>query len=356
MNLSHEISRFRVDLSLTEAGTPPDSWYTQPAFHNLERDAVFQGNWLYAGRLDQVAASGDYFTGVVMKRPFVVTRSDDDELHAFFNVCRHHGTCVAKGEGKTDLLVCPYHGWSYALDGQLKKAPRAGAIQSVVDGHLNLKPITVDTWGPFVWICFGTPQRSLSEQLAEMGKLLDLQRFDGLIFIKSICYEIHCNWKVYVDNYLDGGYHVPHMHPHLASGLDLKSYHSEIGSFWSVQGCSANSKRRRLGEDAAYAWMYPNFMINLYGPWMDTNLVIPLDVDRCKVVFDYYFRGIPEKALLEKALTDSDQVQKEDMEICDMVQAGLESGAYDQGVYAPRFEAPMHHFHKLLREDFGAET
>ena len=356
MDLASEIQRFRVDVSLTEAGTPPDSWYIHPDFLKLEQAAVFSGNWLCAGRVDQVAQPGDFFTGSIVKRPYVVTRSQDGVVRAFYNVCRHHGTCVAKGQGKTELLVCPYHGWSYALDGQLKKAPRAGAIRSVGNGQLNLKPIAVDTYGPFVWLCFGTPRRTLAQQLENMEQVFPSQRFDGLTFVTSICYEIHCNWKVFVDNYLDGGYHVPHMHPDLAGGLNLKTYQSQIGSFWSVQRCASNAKSRRLGEDARYIWVYPNFMINRYGPWMDTNTILPLDIDRCMTIFDYYYEGTPDQHVLERALTASDQVQKEDMEICDMVQAGLESGAYDQGVYAPRFEAPMHHFHKLMRADFQPDT
>ena len=149
---------------------------------------------------------------------------------------------------------------------------------------------------------------------------------------------------------LDGGYHVPHMHPALSDQLDINSYQSTLGAGWSVQSCGGKTDKR-VGSHADYLWIYPGFMINRYGPWMDTNQVIPLTTDSCRTVFDYYFEGTPSAEETSAALAASEQVQQEDIEICRRVQTGLGSGAYDQGVYAPRFEAPMFHFHQQLAAD-----
>ena len=179
-------------------------------------------------------------------------------------------------------------------------------------------------------------------------------------FIKRVEYEIDCNWKVFVDNYLDGGYHVPHMHPGLTTQLNLESYRTNIFDRFSIQFCSGESSetlekevKGRVEGEAEYTWAYPNLMINRYGKWMDTNWALPIDENRCRVVFDYFHEENPEN--LEDALKASHQVQLEDMDICHMVQAGLRSEVYDCGVYAPQFEKPMFHFHQNLKKSFLKE-
>ena len=154
-----------------------------------------------------------------------------------------------------------------------------------------------------------------------------------------------------MDNYLDGGYHVPHMHPGLSENLDLNSYTTTLGDHWSMQACGGQEDER-VGDQADYAWVYPNFMLDRYGPWLNTIHVIPTGVDQCLTTIDYYFDGIPESSVLEASLAQSDQVQQEDIAICKMVQTGLGSGVYDQGIYAPRFEGSMFQFHQYLFTDF----
>ncbi|KQK17362.1 hypothetical protein BRADI_1g33960v3 [Brachypodium distachyon] len=167
-------------------------------------------------------------------------------------------------------------------------------------------------------------------------------------------YIIECNWKVFCDNYLDGGYHVPYAHGALASGLQLQSYETLTYERVSVQRCeSAPAEQEdidRLGTKAIYAFVYPNFMINRYGPWMDTNLAVPLDATRCKVVFDYFLDEslLDDQDFIDQSLKDSEQVQIEDIALCEGVQKGLESPAYGVGRYAPSVEMAMHHFHRLL--------
>ncbi len=355
-----EIDRFDPNLPLGEAKTPPASWYTDPRALALEKETVFRRYWQFAGRTEQLSRPGDFFTGSFLGWPYVVTRDEEGKLNAFYNVCSHHGTCVARDAGNTKRLVCPYHGWAYGLNGQLKRAPKAGAIRDLSVTGLNLKPLPVQTWGPFVVVHFGKDAIAIAELLAGLEKHLPLRELAELRFVERVTYKIACNWKVFVDNYLDGGYHVPIMHPGLSAQLDLESYRTEMDQLWSIQSCSSGTNggenqddfKERLGDRARYAWIHPNFMINRYGPWMDTNRVIPLDEGHCLTVFDYYHEGPLSKEMLARTKRASDRVQQEDIEICHMVQEGLESGVYDQGIYAPRFEAPMYHFHKLLYGDF----
>lgn len=351
-DIAKELSRFDPECPIGSALTPPASWYTTQAFHDLERDTVFRNHWQFVGRLDQVELPGDYFTGVFMGWPYVVVRSNDGNLRAFFNVCSHHGTCVTKGEGNSDEFVCPYHGWAYSHSGDLKRAPHAGAIAALKTRNLHLKPIPVDTWGPFVALHFGSPTRKLKDQLQSLSSLFKRDPFVGMKFIRRVPYEIPCNWKVFVDNYLDGGYHVPFMHPDLSGHLDTGSYKTTLGDYYSMQACAGQTDER-IGSHADYAWIYPNFMVDRYGPWLNTITAIPTSPDRCITVIDYYYDGAPEPDFLRSSMADSDQVQQEDIEICQMVQTGLNSGVYEQGVYAPKFEGSMLLFHQLLTFDFN---
>jgi choline monooxygenase len=170
-------------------------------------------------------------------------------------------------------------------------------------------------------------------------------------------YDVACNWKVYVDNYLDGGYHVNTIHPALAGVLDYVHYRTEIYENSSVQlsplkaapGDDA-AARTRTG-DAQYWWVFPNFMVNLYAGVMDSNLVLPLGPDRCRVVFEFYFadtEGPAAEAFIRDSLAVADQVQQEDGEICEQVQRGLGSRTYDVGRFSVRREGGGYHFHRLL--------
>jgi choline monooxygenase len=363
-DLKAEIRRFVADEPIASALTPPASWYTAADFLALEKTSVFKKHWQFVGINEQLKQPGDYFSGIFMGWPYVVCLDEDGEIRAYYNVCSHHGTCIAKGQGNTEEFVCPYHGWTYGLTGRLLRAPRAGQMESLKTRNLDLKPIPVSSWGPLIALHFGEPSTDLNSQLKPLHQGLSRDPFIGMHFVRQESYEIPCNWKVYVDNYLDGGYHVPQMHPGLSEQLDIGSYRSLLGETWSIQACEGNATagtgetedfRERVGEQADYAWIYPNFMVNRYGPWLDTNWVLPLGVDRCLTIFDYFYAGSPSPEIVERSLTASRRVQLEDIDICHRVQTGLQSGVYQQGIYAPRFEMPMLHFHRMLAQDLRRE-
>ncbi|KAM5553652.1 hypothetical protein ABKV19_025741 [Rosa sericea] len=288
--------------------------------------------WLASRYIEQVKNSGDFFTGRLGDVEFVVCRDESGKLQAFHNVCRHHATLVAYGSGRKSCFECPYH-------------------------EFGLTPIKVATWGPFVLANMepevdSDAETVESEWLGSSSDVLIKYGVDSsLSFVCRREYTIECNWKVYCD-YLDGGYHVPYAHKDLASGLKFDSYSTKV----SIQECEAGSKEGgnddRLGSKVLYAFVYPNFMINRYGPWLDTNLVIPLGPRKCQVIFDYFLEASvkDDKDYIERSLKDSDKVQIEDIMLSEGVQKGLESPGYNVGRYVPKFEEVMHHFHTLLHE------
>lgn len=361
-----EVRRFDPNVPLEAAWLPPKSWYTDSRFYHLECDTVFKQNWLIAARSDQFKKAGDFVAGSVAGEPYVVVRGEDGALRAFFNVCRHHAAVVAVGAGCADSLVCPYHGWTYGLDGRLLRAPELGAVKDFDREKFGLVPMKVDEWCGLVFVSMSDQPRPFGADLTELARRLQEMQIGSLQFVARRKYTLQCNWKVYVDNYLDGGYHVSYLHKGLAGQLDLDSYKTEIFERYSIQsgagaGDSGDKKSgadfsQRIGDKVLYAWIYPNLMINRYGPMMDTNWVIPKGHNETDVIFDYYFSPETAKdaAFVEKSLAASDVVQQEDIEICESVQKGLGSSSYDQGRYSVKREHGEHHFHKLLAADFRA--
>jgi phenylpropionate dioxygenase-like ring-hydroxylating dioxygenase large terminal subunit len=368
VRLMRELERFDASLPIERAWTPPASWYLEPGFLERERTSVFRRTWQAVGRMDQVRERSDYFTGCLLGEPYLVLRDAQGTLRGFHNVCRHHAAQVCAGEGKLEELECPYHGWTYALDGTLTRAPRLGKSEIFEREKFSLRPVAVEAWGPFVFLHLGEHPSSLRAQLGDLEARLERMRWRDLRFAARRTYEMQCNWKVYVDNYLDGGYHVSYLHRALAGQLDLKSYRTELFDRLSIQSCKAPDEKpaesggdfaERIGEEALYAFFYPNFMINRYGPILDTNWVVPLSHDRTRVVFDFFFRdteGSEAREFIERSVAASHRVQEEDVTISESVQRGLTSPAYDRGIYAPSIEMAAYHFHRLLARDLRKDA
>jgi len=297
-------------------------------------------------------------------------------VKSFYNICRHHAARLLDNQGIKDgsEIQCRYHGWTYEFDGRLRKAPRIGGIENFRPKNFGLYPIPVSKFDRFILLHFGNaekpdstqgpPQLLHETQFTEVKRLLDAGNTSKLKFLKTIEYEVNCNWKVFVDNYLDGGYHVPILHTGLSAHLDEDTYKTELFDRYSIQSVTTHKKNvsttindftERLGKSAFYAYIYPNFMINRYGPWMDTNLVLPISHNKTKVIFDYfidYSDPIVDNQFIDKSFAASHRVQLEDQYICESVQGGLESTPYETGRYAPKVEHAEHHFHKLLKADF----
>jgi choline monooxygenase len=350
--LRDEVYSFDPSLPLEEGWTPPASWYTTGAFDQLERTAVFRRTWQLACRADQVQNPGDYVAGLSFGLAWVVVRGEDGVLRALANVCRHKATQVCEGAGNLPHLTCPYHGWTYRLDGSLKSAPRVAGIRNLVRGEMSLPAFSVEEWGPYVFLNADPEAAPLRGPLAELDSALEKTNWRSLKFHSRRQYVVESNWKVFCDNYLDGGYHIAHMHPSLAAQLDLDSYRTELFDRFSVQTSGGDTvSGGRIGGGAIYAWIYPNLMLNRYGPVLDTNYVIPIDADHCAVTFDFFFDETVDEAWIERSLAQSDVTQREDMWVSAKAQIGMKSGSWPRGRYAPAVEKAVQHFHRLLASD-----
>jgi choline monooxygenase len=360
-SLAEKLAAFDPGLALPEARTIPCSWYTDPEIYELERQAVFASSWQVVGRIGQVTDPGQYLTGEIGGTPVVVVRDEAGELGAFVNVCRHRAARVAtEPAGKASRLRCRYHGWTYDLRGHLRGTPEFEGVLGFRREDNGLEPLAVGEWGPAVWARIANGDQSLAGFLAPLPEQMTSLGLEPLQWVERREYDLACNWKVYVDNFLDGGYHVNTIHPGLAGSLDYAQYRTLVAGNTSVQISPlkpADAARDpvvgkvRTGGMAYYWWVFPNFMVNIYGGIMDTNLVLPFGPDHCRVIFDFYFRetdGSQAQQFIAESIAVAEQVQQEDVAICEDVQRGLASGAFDTGRFSVRREAAGHHFHVLL--------
>jgi choline monooxygenase len=361
--LTDLIAGYRRDAPLSEASTIPSAWYTDPRVLDLEGQTVFSHAWQVAGRVEQLDRPGQFVTcETAAGEPIVLVRGSDQVLRGFFNVCRHHAAAVVSAaDGSASHLRCPYHGWTYALDGALKGTPDFVGVCNFDRSAHGLVPIEIGVWEKWVFARVAGSGTSLDDFVgSDLKARFPSQDIAGLQWMERRSYTVDCNWKVFVDNYLDGGYHVPHLHKGLDSVLDYRTYTIENGSRFCLQsssmvttGADARTGAVRTGDRAFYLWLYPNFMINCYAGAMDTNLVIPRGPDRTDVIFDYYFADVSEAARSRnlESIAVSEQIQDEDVAVCASVQRGLHSRAYEAGRLSVRREAGEHLFHQLLYDD-----
>ena len=350
-------SKIQVDERLSHAGTIPSWCYTDPAAAGAERDRIFARTWQMVGREDQVAAVGSYFTAEIAGEPLLVVRGGDRTLRALSNVCRHRAGPVAKGEGTCGAFRCGYHGWSYALDGQLSNTPEFEGVEDFEKSAVRLPEFRAETWLGLVFANLDGGAPTLRETLGELATTLESRGLSEMGLAARKDWELDCNWKVYVDNYLEG-YHIPIVHPGLMKEIDYARYETETDRFWSLQhspikrreGAKLRRDPTQPESDAQFYWLYPNLMLNVYPDNFSTNLIVPLSPRRTRTIFEWFFREPDSPAVQEivrQTIEFSDEIQREDVAICEAVQKGLESRTYDVGRFSVRRESGVHHFHRL---------
>ena len=353
--------------NIARASTIPARLYNDPVYLELERERVFARTWQLVGRVEQVREHGQFFTAEVGNDSVVVLR-DGDALRGFHNVCLHRAGPVASGCGKRNTLQCRYHGWTYNLDGSLRHAPEMQGVERWHPEDMHLVPVQVAAWGPLVFVNLDGKAPPLLDVLEDVPRRVAPFRCESMTYVTRKSWDIACNWKVYVDNYLEG-YHLPVVHPGLHKELDYDNYVVEPHRWFSIQHAplrpvhGGNAAERKYDPAAAevpeavYVWLFPNVMLNVYLGQMQTNVVLPLSHDRCRVVFEWYAERPPADAGIAehdpqwtKLLAFSDEIQDEDIAVCEAVQRNLRSRIYDRGRYSAARENGVHHFHSLLHE------
>lgn len=353
-----DLSDYQPTTDLSRAATLPSRWYIDPAFLAAEQQKVFAATWQVAGHRSRCGLPGQYFPCEVAGEPLVIARGEDRVLRAFSNVCRHRAAIVCPAAGQGGILKCPYHGWTYKLDGSLHGAPEFEGVQDWDRSGVRLPEARVDEWGPFIFVNVDGAAPPLSEVLGTIpSEVAGLGcPVDRLEFSCRRDYEIQCNWKVYIDNYLEG-YHLPAAHPGLFRELDYAAYRVDTHRWYSSQYAPIRppraGERRQYAEELAdnralYFWIFPNFMLNVYPDNLSSNIILPLGHERTLTIFEWFTYGSGE--VRPETVAFSDEIQQEDIAICESVQRGLRSRTYVSGRFSVKRENGVHHFHRLLDE------
>jgi phenylpropionate dioxygenase-like ring-hydroxylating dioxygenase large terminal subunit len=351
---------------LEEGWTLPASWYSDPAVAELERERIFTDAWQYGGPAEQVAAPGSFMVTQAAHIPIVVTRDREGVLRGFVNVCRHRAYMVARGSGCRETLQCAYHAWTYELDGSLRRAPRSEREPGFDRADFSLLPVSVDVWGPFLFVNPDPEAAPLAETLGELpaivaGSGLDLS---NLRFHSHHEWPIEANWKVALENYLEC-YHCPTAHPGFSKVIDVDpdsyaltvspTFSSQIGPVRaSALTGNGNVPYVPVGEVAhsQYHFLWPNTTVNIAPGPANISLErwVPDGTGRTVEVTDYWFGADVPPEIVDEVLEFDDQVGREDTDLVVSVQAGLDSGRVPQGRLMRESEQLIADFQRRVRD------
>jgi choline monooxygenase len=353
-----------LEADLDRGFSLPASWYTDPAIAEREHDRIFRQFWQYIGRAEQLARPGDFLTGSAGELPIVVVRGDHG-VKAFVNVCRHRRHEVMSGAGNKKVLQCPYHAWTYDLDGRLKAAPRCEREEGFNKDDFPLLSVAVDVWGPWVFVNPDVRAKPLAHFLGELPQIiaqsgLDLSR---LRFRQRDEWARNANWKVMIENYLEC-YHCPVQHPGFSAVIDvdpdaysLRGYEWFSSQVGAVRPAAREGKGKKAVYDARgavtmaqYHFLWPNFTININPghPNLSLDVWVPDGPGRTRGFSEQYFGPDVPEDWARELMAFNDQVGAEDDALTDSVQRGLRGGLPVQGRFLVKSEQLVIHFQKLV--------
>jgi choline monooxygenase len=347
-----------IDSEIARAWTLPANLYTEPAAFAAEKEKIFSRSWQVVGRREQVANPADYFTTDLLDEPLLIVRGNDGKLRGFYNVCRHRAGPPAEGCGSRKLFRCGYHGWTYGLDGALISATEIEGVEGFCSKDFALMPVRTEEWFNMVFVNLDPDARPLCESLGELPAQAKKFDFSGMKLFERRTYDMKCNWKTYVDNYLEG-YHLPSVHPGLNRELDYNAYVVEpyrwhVRQFSPIRGVQPGDTTPRRYQEANenlttdYFWIFPNWMLNCYPDNVSLNIVLPLEAERSLAIFEWYLPEEEHGSAAAKASVEfSDQIQVEDIGICEKVQKNLRSRSYSRGRFSVKQEKGVHAFHRM---------
>jgi choline monooxygenase len=367
---SHEDS-LEIDPEVARAWTLPAKLYTKSNVFDDEKERIFACSWQVVGHKDQVANTGDYFTTELVGEPLLIVRGNDGKLRGFYNVCRHRAGPPAEGCGSRKVFRCGYHGWTYGLDGGLISATEIEGVEDFRPEDFALMPVKTEEWFNLIFVNLNPAASPLRGSLGELPRQAEKFDFAGMKLFERRTYDMKCNWKTYVDNYLEG-YHLPSVHPGLNRELNFNAYVVEpyathVRQFSPIRSAQPGDTTPRRYQEASenlttdYFWIFPNWMLNCYPDNISLNIVLPLEAERSLAIFEWYLPERDHMSPAAKASVEfSDQIQIEDVGICEKVQKNLHSRSYSRGRFSVKQEKGVHAFHRMyaecMREKSSAEA
>ncbi len=370
-----EVEAVSADIT-DETNALPARYFTDPDVHEMEKEKVFGQYWVYAGHANAIPEPGEFFTRTIGDRQIIVVRDESDEVRAFFNVCPHRGSKMVEDTPMTDpgnmgRIRCPYHMWTFELDGDLVSTPKSFEEASLnpdlddqdvcsPDAEENgLSEVETDRIGPLVFVSFADDPMPLAEQAGKMKDELEELPLSDYELAARYVSEVECNWKTFAGNYSECD-HCQANHQDWITGIELKDSELEVNDYhWVLHYNHAEDVEDEMRihdeHEAKFYYFWPNFTVNMYGTadGYGTYIIDPIDEGRFQLIADYYFRSSDMTEAEEEFVRTSRQLQEEDFELVERQYEGLQSGALAQAQLGPN-EHTVHKLHRLAQEAYEA--
>jgi len=318
-----------------------------------EIEHIFKKEWLWIGRSDQLRNRGDFITADVINLPIIVIRDKNEQLRGFHNVCRHRAAKVLlRSSGNCKHIVCPYHGWRYNLKGELSSPSKFFGPDDFDHKIHSLFPIHVQEKFGLIFISLNTQPKFLDEWLGPFEQVINNHYESDFIFHNELKFDVHANWKTYVDNYQEG-YHIPNVHPQLNKDVFWEEYQLN-----NTNECSIHSvpEKASSNQPGSFGWHFPNFIFNTYGRGIVFQRIEPIKPKWCRVIYNLFrspdieyddFENKEGKYQLE--------VSVEDQKLIPDIQQNLQAGIYTSGPLSTKYETGVAYFHDLIIHKLNME-
>lgn len=351
--------------------TQPARVYTDPTWFAAEMDRLFAAMWIAAGRADHLPMPGDFVRRDVAGASVLIVRDRRGDVRAFHNVCRHRGTelCDRAAGRFSGAIQCPYHAWTYDLDGTLIGAPLMDQVDGFAKSDYPLHPVACAVWDGHIFVNLSAAPPPLADQLGDLPVRFGAWGMGDLRAVRRIDYDVRANWKLIVQNYNEC-LHCPIIHPllnrmhHYLGADNVPSTDTYCGGAMGftdgVETLSIDGRRRRallpgLRGDAQrlahYYAIYPNLLLTLLPDYMTTVTIWPQAPDRTTLVAEWHFHAnaiAGPDFVADDAVEFWDRTNREDWAVSERAQRGISSRGYTPGPYSTR-ETQLGDFDEFVR-------
>ena len=362
--------RRAAEVSSQSARSLPQKYFVSPEIFAAETKEIFAKQWLLVGHQSQVANTGDYFLVDLPAPPsqqahgaiqesIVIIRDSKSAIRAFFNVCRHRGSRLREDTcGHASVIQCPYHAWTYALDGQLVGAPHMDDVPGFDRANYPLHPVNLGLWEGFIFVNLEEHPPSLKPWFAPLAGKFSHWNMPILQPAKRIEYDVRANWKLMFENYSEC-YHCPGVHPQLQKVSPYDSAENDLregpflGGFMKINRgksltMSGNACASFVGnienlQQVFYYSIFPNMLLSLHPEYVMVHQLWPQSPERTLIVCDWFFHPDAfrrDDFKPEDAIEFWDMTNKQDWHVCELSQQGISSHAYGPGPYSSRESIP----------------
>ena len=344
--------------------------YVEPRFFELDRRAIFHRSWQFLCHAEKLRQAGSYLAADILGQGVVAVRDTKGVLRAFYNVCRHRGHELLRGEGRTNIITCPYHAWAYGLDGRLRTARCAEQIEDFDQADFGLVPVPVEEFCSLVFVNLDPQARPLAERSGALAReiMAYAPDLDRLTFAHRLTYRVKANWKAVVDNFLECC-HCPVAHKDFCTLVEMDTYKVTTRGIYSSHMAKAGRAQNTAYAvadasvtDHAVWYLWPNTTLMRY-PGRGNFMVwrfLPVGPEETHEAFDFFFESAKPSEAEREAIRYIDEVlQVEDIALVESVQRGMRTPAFRRGRYlidkegSGQSEHAVHHFHGLVLDAYA---